>query len=672
MRRLYAIGALLWTWLLIVGSASAATISVTTFDDELNADGDCSLREAIESANSSMAVDGCTTGTGDDLILLGEGTYALTVDGAGEGFNATGDLDIDATIEIQGVHASQTIIDAQFTDPDRLFDVGGGGTLRLNRVTVQNGHAVETTAQGGCIRALGPLEVTRSIVQDCHADGTASGNGGGIYANGTSSSLSESIVRRCRATGLSARGGGYDEGAGSLSCARSLVHDNVAEGTGSGNGGGAYKSGAGAISMCTFVANQALGASASGGGLYYAAVSGGSAPQIVASTIARNAADTNGGGIFSASVSEDSGPRVKSTIFADNVAPTGPDGDNRIQSYGHLIVGDDANFQIDTDGLANTAVGNQINVNPMLTSLAFKGGHTATLQPAQWSPAIDAGSCTNINDVTVPSDARRVAKPQGSECDVGAYEFAEADGNLVVSSIVEPPGDNCLVGGQRLDMGYDNGALGATANDALIESAEAVSTWYVCDTPETLTAASAEPAGSNCPFGGQRLDIGADDSDGGGTAANGVLEPGEIDETLYVCADAETLLSVSAADAADCEHGGQRIDIGDDDGDGGGTANDGVLQSGEIDETTFICNGAPGDEGTAGPQGDDGTSGEEGQQGDPGDDGAPGEQGPAGEGGCSVHAGRAPSWALWLLALSVLVGRRRKSPFAERSPPPTR
>ena len=39
--------------------ASAATIAVTTTTDELNADGDCSLREAIRAANSNTAVDAC-------------------------------------------------------------------------------------------------------------------------------------------------------------------------------------------------------------------------------------------------------------------------------------------------------------------------------------------------------------------------------------------------------------------------------------------------------------------------------------------------------------------------------------------------------------------------------------------------------------------------------------
>ncbi len=45
-------------------STDAATINVNTTTDELNTDGDCSLREAIESSNQDKAVSGCVAGSG--------------------------------------------------------------------------------------------------------------------------------------------------------------------------------------------------------------------------------------------------------------------------------------------------------------------------------------------------------------------------------------------------------------------------------------------------------------------------------------------------------------------------------------------------------------------------------------------------------------------------------
>src|SRR5262245_22662498 len=52
----------------------SAAITVNTSDDELNNDGDCSLREAIQAANGNLAVDTCGAGSGDDTITLPAGT----------------------------------------------------------------------------------------------------------------------------------------------------------------------------------------------------------------------------------------------------------------------------------------------------------------------------------------------------------------------------------------------------------------------------------------------------------------------------------------------------------------------------------------------------------------------------------------------------------------------
>ncbi len=48
----------------VINVAYAATIIVTTTDDELNSDGDCSLREAVQAANTNSIVDECLAGSG--------------------------------------------------------------------------------------------------------------------------------------------------------------------------------------------------------------------------------------------------------------------------------------------------------------------------------------------------------------------------------------------------------------------------------------------------------------------------------------------------------------------------------------------------------------------------------------------------------------------------------
>ena len=51
----------------------------------------------------------------------------------------------------------------------------------------------------------------------------------------------------------------------------------------------------------------------------------------------------------------------------------------------------------------------------------------------------------------------------------------------------------------------------------------------------TLAIANDEPAGDNCQFGGTKISMGLDNGDGGGTADDGILQSGEIDTVYFVC-----------------------------------------------------------------------------------------------------------------------------------------
>lgn len=68
-------------------------------------------------------------------------------------------------------------------------------------------------------------------------------------------------------------------------------------------------------------------------------------------------------------------------------------------------------------------------------------------------------------------------------------------------------------------------------------------------------------------------------------------------------------VNVAESPGANCADGGRKITSGLDNGDGGGVARDGTLQSGEVDSTSYVCNGSTGATGATGPQG---------AQGDPG------------------------------------------------------
>ncbi|HLB26495.1 MAG TPA: CSLREA domain-containing protein, partial [Dehalococcoidia bacterium] len=143
---LLSVAAALLAFLAQAQVAQAATITVTTTADELNADGDCSLREAIQAANTDTAVDACRAGSGADTIRLRARTYTLSIAGAGEDANASGDLDITGDLAIRGARAATTIVQAcdssggPCTGIDRVLHVGAG-TVEISGLTIQNGSA---------------------------------------------------------------------------------------------------------------------------------------------------------------------------------------------------------------------------------------------------------------------------------------------------------------------------------------------------------------------------------------------------------------------------------------------------------------------------------------------------------------------------------------------------
>ena len=116
------------------------------------------------------------------------------------------------------------------------------------------------------------------------------------------------------------------------------------------------------------------------------------------------------------------------------------------------------------------------------------------------------------------------------------------------------------------------------------------------DGMSALAVTTVETAGSNCAGGGIKIEVGVD-GDG-----NGALDPSEIDHTQYVCngsdgqdgADGSALqntmlTSISTPTLQACSSGGRIMQQGLDNGDGGGTALNGVLESGEVDYITTYC-----------------------------------------------------------------------------------
>jgi hypothetical protein len=194
--------------------------------------------------------------------------------------------------------------------------------------------------------------------------------------------------------------------------------------------------------------------------------------------------------------------------------------------------------------------------------------------------------CSDAGGIVVDSG---VDLDRDGELDAEEVQSSEVvcEGEAGLSGLAEvsaePPGANCSRGGQRVDSGLDQNGNGE------LDDTEVDNTSFICDVLPSLVQVVPEVAGVStaCPTeGGARIESGIDDN------VDGILQPGEIDQSSVVCNQGtglRTLTSVTPEPAGNnCPDGGNRVELGVDDDD------DGVLQPGEIDQTSFVCNGLDG------------------------------------------------------------------------------
>jgi hypothetical protein len=108
---------------------------------------------------------------------------------------------------------------------------------------------------------------------------------------------------------------------------------------------------------------------------------------------------------------------IANSILSDERNGAGTNCDNS----GGQIVDDGYNLDSGTSCGFSTSNHSLSNTDPKLGPLAHNGGPTQTTTLLPGSPAIDAGG-TSANGCP-PTDQRGVSRPQGSACDIGAYEF---------------------------------------------------------------------------------------------------------------------------------------------------------------------------------------------------------------------------------------------------------
>jgi len=461
--------------------APADTLPVTSCLDD-NSPG--TLRSQIAASGEGDVIDlsalTCST------ITLTQGPIDLSV---------LGDHHIN-DLSIVGPGAATLTIDG---NDDRVFLHGdfqvGLGTLAISDVTIANGNYTHGLAS--CIDSSGNVELTRTIVTDCHASNggpltfggavsaayltmtsstisdsssSAAGDnvaiGGGAYVSGDATLVDSTIsgnnvVALTPGDGtyyITAGGGLYVRGA--LTMTRSTVSGNnlLTPDLENGPGGGIFVRADTSIDSSTFNGNSA----ANGGGLYKAVFShygdpgttltitnstftgngafyGGGAiatqrPTVIeSSTIAINNGGPRSGGLWC--LGDDPSVELQSTILALNTYGTSGSAYDFGSENGFAVTGA-ANIVNAADD-AITLPADTLNVDPLLESLADNGGSTRTLALGEGSPALDAGN--NAAGATFDQRGEGFARESGVAADIGAFEVQQPENDRIFADGFELP-----------------------------------------------------------------------------------------------------------------------------------------------------------------------------------------------------------------------------------------
>ncbi len=368
----------------IAQQAALAAIVVTTADDELNNDGDCSLREAIASANTDAAVDACVAGTGADVISF---DAALT----GVSVPATG-LAVNSDVTLDGSGAPGLSLDGGRAG--RILMVQAGGALTLRSMTLRRGLA---TSGGAVMAADGTmLTVDMSTFQSNEATGaTAAVDGGGAIwlGAGATATITGSTFRANAATGASGSGGALFNAGGTVTATGTQFLGNTAN-----RAGGAVEAVAGSTTLAdvTMTNNDAGTNPGNGGGLH---ITGAGMSTVTGGIVRRNTA-VEGGGLWCATTCT---MTVTGTAVQNNVATGGSlatKGGGGLFNLGTMTVVDATignNAATSTDGTLGSG-GGILNVGGTLT---VTGGMLQNNQAARAGGGIES----NVGTVTLTNVA---------------------------------------------------------------------------------------------------------------------------------------------------------------------------------------------------------------------------------------------------------------------------
>jgi hypothetical protein len=119
-------------------------------------DDTCTLRAVIIEANVHP---------GEDMIVLPNGTYILTITGTGENQSVTGDLDITEAVSILGDSSVSTVIDASLLGDRAIEILASANPVSISNLSI-NGVNIPGSIGGGICSAFDVTLIPNTVLYE--------------------------------------------------------------------------------------------------------------------------------------------------------------------------------------------------------------------------------------------------------------------------------------------------------------------------------------------------------------------------------------------------------------------------------------------------------------------------------------------------------------------------
>ena len=383
------------------GVATAATITVTTNNPNIAADGQCSLIEAIVNANNDAPTHGdCAVGSGADTIVLPANAHVTLSNAYGTHYGSPVGLPpIASRITIEGNGAT---IARQGNAPAFGLMAVRGGDLTLQSVILSGGSSL---GSGGAVHNYGTLTIENSTIS-----GNTSNGGGGVNNCGSRLNIENSTIS---GNTSNFAGGGVSNNPcsyySSVDSAIITITNSTISGNRANHGGGVFNSqfrhgnpffpGYDHCHTAALTLNRSL--------------------------IAGNQAAT--------------GSEIENSIIIDNNF-MGPPPLNNVNANNFNLFGSNGNAGVSGFTPGPTDIVPGVPLAQILGPLQNNGGPTQTHALLAGSPALDAGDpggCRNSQGALLSTDQRGFARHVDgnndgtARCDIGAVEGTAGSAPLI-------------------------------------------------------------------------------------------------------------------------------------------------------------------------------------------------------------------------------------------------